>query len=298
MKNRKGVDGILLVDKPVDMSSASAVARIKRVLGGVKVGHLGTLDPLASGLLPLCLGMGTKAAPWLNSATKTYTGVIRLGVLTDTLDRGGKVVATSPVPALADIDLDELADRFTGSLSQVPPAYSAIKKDGVPMYKRARRGEEVELEPREVTIFELKLTVRDASALEFSVHCSKGTYVRALARDLGEAIGCGAHMESLVRTAFGRFRIEDAASMENLEDSDGSELEAAVLPLSKALAHLESLEVDDRGASGLRQGRQDVLGVLRRPQDGESAMVTRAGRLVAVISEQSGLWKLERVFAG
>lgn len=289
--------GILLVDKPVGISSARAVAKTKRALGGAKVGHLGTLDPFASGLLPLCVGEGTKVAQYLNLAGKTYRGVIRLGVETDTLDRTGETVSESAVPDLRAIDLQALAARFTGSLDQVPPSFSAIKRDGVRMYKLAREGKAPELEPRRVVVHELELTVLDENRLGLVAACSKGTYIRSLARDIGRDIGCGGTLEELVRTGFGRFRLEDAVALDAVESGD-STVQKAILSVSEALSELRPLKPAPVVSIGLRAGQQRWLAELDPPADQEALarVVDDLGGLVAVVRADSGRWTLDRVF--
>jgi tRNA pseudouridine55 synthase len=289
--------GILLVDKPVGITSARAVAKTKRALGGTKVGHLGTLDPFASGLLPLCIGEGTKVAQYLNLADKAYRGVIRLGVETDTLDRTGETVSEAPVPDLRALDLEALAARFSGCLEQIPPAFSAIKRDGVRMYKLAREGKAPELEPRRVVVHDLELTVLDANRLALVAACSKGTYIRSLARDIGRDIGCGGILEELVRTGFGRFRLEDAVALDAVESGDEG-IRTAILSVSEALSELRPLEPDAVVSIGLRAGQQRWLAELDPPADREALarVVDDLGRLVAVVRADGGRWTLDRVF--
>jgi tRNA pseudouridine55 synthase len=293
---RADVDGILLVDKPRGISSAAAVAKVKRSLAASKVGHLGTLDPFASGLLPLCLGEATKIAPYLNEADKSYVGVARLGVRTDTLDVTGQVESTAPVPSLANVDWSTLAAAFTGAQQQVPPAFSAIKRDGVRMYELARRGEAPELEPRSVVIHRLALARADDTAIRIDVDCSKGTYIRSLARDLGERLGCGATLESLVRTRFGPFVLEEALALSDLEDP--SKAAGALLGPAQAVAHLRTLLTDAATATRVRAGQQAALLSLARPsRTGERARILGPdGGLVAVVGSDERGWRIERVF--
>jgi len=294
-------DGILLVDKPEGVSSAHVVGIVKRVLGGPKIGHLGTLDPFASGLLPLCVGEGTKLAPYLNEADKRYRGVVRLGVSTDTLDGTGQVLAEAPAPDPLGLPLDEIASSMTGEILQVPPAYSAIKRDGVPMYKLARRGEAPELEARRVTIHSLSLAPAGEARIELVVHCSKGTYVRAIARDLGEKLGCGAVLETLVRTAFGGFSLDDAATLATIEAEGARSLvPPAFRGTADSVAHLPVLRVDERTAHALRAGQQRVLEELEAPTPtgAPAARVLDAeGRLIAILAAGEGRWTIGRVFA-
>lgn len=301
------VDGILLLDKPTGISSARAVAIVKRVLGGPnvsrkaapKVGHLGTLDPFASGLLPLCVGEGTKLAPYIADADKSYSGVVRLGVCTDTLDGTGTVLTTTAAPEPDTLDLDALAAAFTGPQAQVPPAFSAIKKQGVPMYKLAREGKAPELDARDVIVHSMSLRAAADGRLELEADCSKGTYVRALARDIGERIGCGAILEELVRTGFGRFRLDDAVALGELEGRPELAAGALIEP-AKALAHLPAIAIDAQAASSLRAGQQDVLAGLTDPagstDDDVARLLDERGALVAVVKRRQKCWRLDRVF--
>jgi tRNA pseudouridine55 synthase len=294
--------GILLVSKPADISSARVVAVVKRMLRGeAKVGHLGTLDPFAQGLLPLVIGEGTKLAPYLNDADKRYTGEVRLGVTSDTLDRTGQIIEEAPIPALDNQRLSAVAQSFVGDAMQIPPAFSAIKRGGVPMYRRARQGVATDLEPRAVQIHSLSLELRDESHLLLEVHCSKGTYVRAIARDIGAKLGTVALLDSLVRTEFGGFSIDSAVDLSALEAAGLCGLEAtnAWIPGVKAVSHLRKLEADTGTARALRAGQQRALGVFPRPSaaDTHARVVDADGRLVAVLSHGAGAWRIARVFA-
>jgi tRNA pseudouridine55 synthase len=293
---RAATDGILLVAKPTGMSSAAAVAKAKRALGGQKVGHLGTLDPFASGLLPLCVGEGTKIAPYLNVADKSYIGLARLGVRTDTLDITGQVESTAAVPPLENIDWAALAREFTGEQMQVPPAFSAIKRDGVRMYELARRGEAPQLEARRVIVHRLVIAPAGEGALRIEVDCTKGTYVRSLARDIGERLGCGATLETLERTAFGSFVLADAVELEQLGDADA--VRCALLGPADALEHLRSLATDAATTARLRAGQQAALLRLDGPRnaDEKARVVGPDGELVAVVGCDGTGWRIERVF--
>jgi tRNA pseudouridine55 synthase len=293
--SRARLDGILLVNKPPGISSATAVARVKRTLAADKVGHLGTLDPFAAGLLPLCLEEGTKVAPYLNTADKSYVGVVRLGVTTDTLDVTGTVVESAPPPPLETSEIEMLAREFTGAIDQVPPAFSAIKRGGRRMYELARKGTAPALEPRSVVIHELRLDVVDGERIRMTLKCSKGTYVRALARDLGARLGCGGVLETLVRTGFGPFTLEQAVELDALDARTAAPL---LVSLEQALAHLRRFAVDREAAAGLRAGRQkalETLGVARSAGE-RASIVDPDGRIIAVAADRDGGWQLERVF--
>jgi tRNA pseudouridine55 synthase len=293
-----GPNGLLLVDKPAGISSAAVVARVRRVFGGVKAGHTGTLDPFATGLLPLALGEGTKLAAYLTEADKTYEGVIRLGTTTDTHDRTGTVTGSSPVPAFGDDLLEEVAAEFRGAIAQIPPSYSAIKKGGRPMYELARRGEAPELDPRPVRVDRLDLSRVGEDRVGIVVDCSKGFYVRSLARDIGDRLGCGALLESLRRTRVGSFRLEDALSLDAVEAPGGrGPALDAVLSLDEGLAHLRKVEIAAVDAEALRLGRQGPLLRIMPGEPGEKIRLAAGKELVAVAASEGRFWVLDRVFA-
>jgi len=292
------VTGVLLVDKPEGMTSAGVIRALKPRLGRIKVGHLGTLDPFASGLLPLCLGEATKVARYLLVEHKAYEGTIRLGTATDTLDRTGTPIDTAPVPALAQATLDAVAAHFTGRQEQVPPMYSALKRDGVPLYELARRGLEVERAPREVTIESLELVLRAADRIDFRVACSKGTYVRVLAADVGRALETRAHLERLRRTRVGAFRVEDATAVDALL----ALAPAAALPVlavREALAGYPAVAAPPDALERLRRGQQAPLARLPAPRAaGETALLLDPAGDVAAIIEAAGArpaWRLVRL---
>src|SRR5438552_13396906 len=207
MSGSRSLDGVLLVDKPAGITSAGVVREIKRRLDVAKVGHLGTLDPFATGLLPLALGEGSKVVPFLNQEEKAYEGVICLGRATNTLDATGETTETARVPPLDARLLESIATRFRGAIEQVPPMFSALKRAGVPLYKLARKGVEVDLAPRRVEILSLSLAPAGPETIALSVRCSKGTYVRSLARDIAKALETVRHLATLRRTGFGPFEL-------------------------------------------------------------------------------------------
>jgi tRNA pseudouridine55 synthase len=292
------VTGVLLVDKPEGLTSAGVIRVLKPRLGRTKVGHLGTLDPFASGLLPLCLGEATKVARYLLAERKAYVGTIRLGTATDTLDRTGTVVDAAAVPALSAESLAALALRFTGRQRQVPPMFSALKRDGVPLYELARRGIDVPREPRDIEIERLTLAIRDAERIDFTLSCSKGTYVRVLAADVGRALGTVAHLERLRRTEVGHFRVEQASSLDALEAVPPG----APLPLVSvrdALAGYATFRASPDQVARLRRGQQESLGRLPPPRrTGETALLLAAGGEVTAVIEAAGeqpAWRLVRL---
>jgi tRNA pseudouridine55 synthase len=293
---RRAIDGILLVDKPAGMTSAAVVAHVKRALRAAKVGHLGTLDPFATGLLPICLGEGTKLAPFIPDATKRYVGEIVLGVETDTLDGTGAVVATHPVGALSTAALAGARDALRGDIEQVPPMYSAVKRAGVPLYKIARQGGEVERAPRPVRISRFDLARTAADRLAFAVTCSRGTYVRVLAQDLGRALGTGAHLATLRRTASGAFDLGTAVSLAEVEKGTAETL--PILTPSVALAEIRAVVIDEPLIVAIRRGQQRALGALGPPRAPQEVVRLESadGRLVAVAEAAPGpSWRLARV---
>jgi len=294
-----GPSGILLVDKPIDVTSAGVVARVRRVLGGVKAGHSGTLDPFATGLLPLCLGEGTKLAGYLTDSDKSYEGVIRLGVRSDTHDMTGRVEEGGPVTSLDDAVLATVAAEFQAISVQVPPSFSAIKIAGRPMYELARRGEAPELEARPVRVDRLELHALDERRLSVTIDCAKGFYVRALARDLGDRLGCGAVLESLRRTRVGVLSAESAVPLAEIMGPDGYERAVtAIIPLIEAASHLRLVDVAPADAADLRLGRQQPLLRLGPATGaGERIRIAAGEDLVAVAVAQGRVWTLERVFA-
>ncbi|MFO1415598.1 MAG: tRNA pseudouridine(55) synthase TruB [Burkholderiales bacterium] len=256
---RRPVDGVLLLDKPVGVSSNTALQHARRLFRAEKAGHTGTLDPLASGLLPLCFGEATKFAQYLLDARKRYTATIRFGVTTTTGDSEGEVRATRPVAVTPEALAAALA-RFTGPLRQVPPAYSALKFEGRPHYEYARAGQEVPRQPRAVEVHALRLLSWTSPDAVVDVECSKGTYVRVLAEDIGEAVGCGAHLAALRRTATGGFRLDDAVGFDALEVLDEAGRDARLLPASVLVGDLPRAAVDAPAAGRFRQGQAAPVG--------------------------------------
>jgi tRNA pseudouridine55 synthase len=235
----RSVDGVLLLDKPKGLSSNQALQAARRLFSAAKAGHTGTLDPMATGLLPLCFGEATKFSGELLNADKRYRARVRLGVTTDTADAEGVVLKEVPV-IVERSQLEAVITKFEGEISQVPPMYSALKRDGKPLYEYARAGIEVDRAPRQIRIYELRLLGWEAPFFEFDVLCSKGTYVRTLAADIGDRLGCGAHLTALRRTAIGSLQIDDAISLDKLE-SMGEERRGEVLGATDSL--LASLAV-------------------------------------------------------
>jgi tRNA pseudouridine55 synthase len=256
------LDGVLLFDKPLELSSNTALQKVRRLYQAEKAGHTGTLDPLATGLLPVCFGEATKFTHALLDADKGYRATVRLGQRTSTGDAEGEVIATRPV-AVDEEQMLAVMRQFTGEIEQVPPMHSALKHEGKPLYEYIRKGETVAREARRVSIHELKLERLQGEVLEFDVLCSKGTYVRTLAEDIGEALGCGAHLTALRRTRIGEFRLDDAFTLQQLESMDAARRDACLMPLDSLVQDLPALEVDEvqaiRLARGQRLGMSDGL---------------------------------------
>lgn len=223
---RRDIDGIILLDKPVGLSSNAALQKVRRLLRARKGGHTGSLDPLASGLLPLCFGEATKVSGFLLGADKRYRVRIRLGITTATGDGEGEVLEERPWEHIGRADVERVLPRFLGEIQQVPPMYSALKHEGQRLYRLARQGVEVERPPRTVTIHALELLDFEPGLVELDVHCSKGTYIRTLAEDLGKALGTGAHVQALRRTGLGPFDAERTVTMERLEELAAAGAEA------------------------------------------------------------------------
>ncbi len=230
------LDGALLVDKPSGWTSHDVVDKLRRHLGIKKVGHCGTLDPMATGLLIILLGKGTKLSDQLMSSDKVYAGQVRFGETTSTYDAEGEMVASLPVPPITLDSLNESARAFVGDLMQTPPMVSAVKVKGVPLYRLARQGLEVERDARLVHVYNFRFSAYTEPVGDFRLACTKGTYVRSIAHDLGEALGCGAHLAALRRLDSGRFSVADATPLAALLASEPSELLAKVVPFVKLLA--------------------------------------------------------------
>ncbi len=269
-RNRgRAVNGILLLDKPLGLSSNHALQRVKRLFDARKAGHTGSLDPLADGMLPICLGDATKLSAFLLDADKYYRFRVRLGETTATGDTEGDILQRRPVDGISAEQIREVLPKFLGEIEQLPPMYSALKHQGKRLYELARQGVEVEREPRKVTIHALELGEIDLPEFELSVHCSKGTYVRTLAEDIGEALGCGAHVTALRRTGVGPYTGYPMHTMEALEAAaeQGSEaLDALLLPIDTALTDWPAVKVSADMAFYLKQG-QPLL-VPKAPTEG------------------------------
>ncbi len=254
-KTGRDIDGMLLLDKSPGMSSNGAVQRVKRLFQANKIGHTGSLDPIATGLLPLCLGEATKLSGFLLNTDKRYYVRVRLGRTTTTADIEGATVDEKPVPVFDESVLDAVLQRFRGETDQVPPMYSALKQGGQRLYDLARKGVEVPREPRRVSIYELCLLEFGADYLDLEVHCSKGTYIRSLAVDIGESLGCGGHVEQLRRLSVGKFDLGQAVPLSRLEALSDEERMSLLLPLSAIADELPLFNLPDELAFFLRRGQ-------------------------------------------
>lgn len=232
--HNKELCGVLLVDKPVDHTSHDVVARLRGKLQTRKIGHAGTLDPMATGLLVMLIGKATRISQYLISLDKEYTGTVELGKITDSQDAEGQVMETRPVSPLTQAEVEKAMAGFLGDQYQMPPMYSAIKIDGVPLYKKARQGEDVVREPRFIRISSFELTGFALPRFDFRLRCSKGTYVRTVAHDLGQKLGCGGHLAALRRTASGKFNLADAVTLDALLQMPLAEIEQRLIPIHEA----------------------------------------------------------------
>lgn len=230
----KDYDGVLLIDKPGAHTSHDVVARLRGILKMKRIGHAGTLDPMATGLLVMLVGKATRLSQYLMSVEKEYTGTIELGKVTNTQDAEGDVLTTLPVPALSEADVRKALAGFLGDQYQVPPMFSAIKIAGKPLYKSARAGEEVEREPRFIRVMNYELTRWESPEIDFRVLCTKGTYVRTLAHDLGQRLGCGAHLKALRRIASGTLNVSRAVTLEQLQKMTPAEIDQVLIPAYEA----------------------------------------------------------------
>lgn len=303
-KKGQAISGWINLDKPYDLTSTHAVSRVRRLFDAQKAGHAGTLDPLATGILPIALGEATKTVPFLVDADKSYRFTIAWGRTTATHDREGETIARSDVrPTLAQVQA--VLPRFVGEIDQVPPAYSAIKVDGERAYDLARAGETVELAARKVVVFDARIAdAPDADHITLEVDCGKGTYVRALVRDIAEALGACGHVSALRRTRVGRFTEQSAVALELLEDLGHKARQSeALLPVETALDDIPVLAVTDEDAFRLKQGRSIVLvprqveAVKARLKPGSRTVSAMAGeKVVALCEMRAGRLEPSRVF--
>lgn len=251
---RQNIDGILLLSKPAGWTSNAALQKAKRLYNAAKAGHTGTLDPFASGLLPICFGQATKFSSYALHGDKAYRAMLKLGVTTSTGDTEGSPVETRPVKTTLE-EIKKLLPQFTGSLQQIPPMHSALKHQGKALYEYARQGIEIERKPREIKVYSLAAESLEGDCLILSVRCSGGTYIRTLAEDIGKALGCGAHLIGLERTASGMFSISQASTLEELEAISTTDRMSRLLPADSLLTSLPRIDIDTVDARLLAQGK-------------------------------------------
>lgn len=278
IRNKRPLDGVLLFDKPLTLSSNIALQKVRRLFQAEKAGHTGTLDPLATGLLPICFGEATKFSTGLLDADKTYRALVKLGQTTTTGDAEGEIISSCDV-VLDEEQVRAALQNFRGEISQLPPMHSALKHQGKPLYEYIRKGITIERESRNVTIHELVLERFAGDEMEISVRCSKGTYVRTLAEDIGQALGCGAHLRGLRRTAIAGFRLENAYSLDQLEAMAMPERDACLLPLDCMLQDMPMLELDAVQVTRMAQGQR--LGIDAELPDGKVRLYG-AGKFIGV----------------
>jgi len=291
------VDGFLIIDKPAGCSSHDVVNRVRRILATKKVGHTGTLDPFATGVLPIAVGEGTKAIPFLDEGEKCYLATLQLGITTDTLDITGTVLREADSTQAGEADLLRAMADLTGEIDQVPPMFSAIKQGGQPLYKLARKGIEVERTARRVLIKRFELLAFEPPLAQAEVHCSRGTYVRTLADDLGRMLNCGACLTELRRTMSGPFRLEQALSLEELEAVvAGDAIDQYLLQPLAMLSHLPRIELDADEVRLVRNGQVPYRCLLPElPEEGCCCLVAE-GVLLAVARKRQGRLVLQRGF--
>ena len=270
-RNKKGndIDGILLLDKPLGRSSNSALQKVRYLFNAKKAGHTGSLDPLATGVLPICFGQASKVSAYLLDSDKRYTFTAQLGETTTTGDKEGDILQTRDVTPFTEAQIENVLEKFRGGIEQIPPMYSALKHNGQPLYKLARQGIEIERKARNVTIHELTLLSMTDDTITVDAHCSKGTYIRTLAQDIGEALGFGAHLSMLRRTDVSPFDCSKLYTIEDIEKlAEAGELEDTLLPIDSALIKLPSITLNEADANRVRNGLK-----ASRPDVPESDMI-------------------------
>lgn len=284
------MDGVLNINKPSGMTSHDVVQAVRRITKEKRVGHTGTLDPMATGVLVLCAGKATRIARYLEAGEKEYEAIMRLGVTTDTLDAEGRVLETRSYSPPDRSQLLQALKQFTGTIMQQPPAFSAVKVKGVASYKLAREGKAEPLKPRQITIFDIELTAYEDPFISLTVKCSKGVYIRTLCADLGETLGTGAHLTGLVRTRSGRFGIDHAVTLDRIADSAAAgTLDRVLIPLDEALADFPAVAVEETNAGKIVHGN-------RIPWPGDSTSMPSG--LVRIHGPEGGLLALARTVSG
>lgn len=279
----KTFEGLLNIDKPAGMTSHDVVRQVRRIAKMKRVGHTGTLDPMATGVLVVCLGRATRLAEYVQGQTKTYVTTVRLGQTTNTYDADGEILQEKEV-VVTRPGLTQALTHFTGTIQQVPPMYSAIKKDGQPLYKLARQGQEIERPARTITIYELDLLKWQSPNLELRVVCSTGTYIRSLAYDLGGLLGCGGHLTALRRTQVGQFTIDSAVPLDKLSSES---ITTHLLPPDEAVAHFQRVDTSAEEAKLLGFGQTIGDGA----EKGLGRVYDPAGQFIGIVRAEAGRWQ-------
>ena len=275
---KREIDGVFLLDKPLGFSSNQALKKIQWLFNAKKAGHTGTLDPMATGLLPICLGEATKFSHRLLDAHKSYIATIQLGITTSTGDQEGEVISEKKV-VLNEAQLKDTLKKFIGDTTQIPPMYSALKFEGKPLYEYAREGIEIERKSRQIKIFDIKLINIEKSIITIEVLCSKGTYIRTLAEDIGQTMGCGAHLKGLERTQTGNFQLSEALSIEALEAMPMASREKALMPIDVLLEELSSIKLNMAELDAIKKGQSiDFMS----KNDKEVRLYSPSGQFVGV----------------
>ncbi len=300
MRLKKNVNGIINLNKPSGYTSFDIVARIKRCSNQKHVGHAGTLDPMASGVLPICLGQATRIVEYLMDATKTYRAEIELGVVTDTYDAEGQVVRRSDASKITIQQIEETLKTFQGTINQMPPPYSAVKYRGKPLYKWTRDGVKVDKPSRVTEVHEIKIREWQLPVVSIEVVCGKGTYIRSLAYDLGEKLGPGASLKSLIRTRYGIFNIEDAKCIEEVKEAFENGAEGRLIkPLDSVLSHWPEVIANESDTQKIINGNSPVLVDITSPVEGiYYRAYSNSGKFIAVLTydSENKLWKTHKVF--
>ena len=296
------MDGILNINKPSAMTSFGVVAYVKRLTGERHAGHAGTLDPDATGILPVFLGKATRVVEFLMDNRKTYHAEIELGTATDTYDGSGKVVYQGDTSNITKNKVEQALTTFRGEIEQIPPMYSALKHQGQPLYRLARAGVSIERKSRAVKIYRLELISWQRPLVKLEIECSKGTYIRSLANDLGKALGCGAHLKSLTRTQYGIFNINEAISLKQLEEGcKKGDWQKHLYPIDSVLQNIGAVNVDEEGETAIRTG--NPLNIVENGYNSQDVSekyvrVYRDGRFLGILihNKESGSWRPKKVF--
>lgn len=281
--NGRDISGILLLDKPAGITSNRALQIVKRVYKANKAGHTGNLDPLATGLLPICLGEATKVSGYLLDSDKRYLASCTLGIKTNTADAEGEVIETRPVENYSEEMIQSVLNQFIGEIEQIPPMHSALKVNGQPLYKLAHKGEVIERKPRKVTIYEIRFIRLENGILELDVLCSKGTYIRTLAEDIGERLGCGAHISALRRSLSGPFQLENAvtlAGLEHLAEDSLDQIDSFLLRPEEALLDWPEVSLSEHSTHYVQQGQ--AVQVPKAPTQGLVRLHGQNGQFIGV----------------